>query len=73
MVAWRRRRFELGFLLLPVLYVLGIHALATHFEPRYAYPVVPLLVLVFAITAQEVWSCFHDKRDRSRTGPSDVP
>ena len=68
MVAWQRRRFELGFLLLPVLYVLGIHALTTHFEPRYAYPVVPLLVLVFAITAQEVWSCFHDKRDRSRDG-----
>ena len=49
------RRFELGFLLLPVLYVFGIHALTTHFIPRYAYPVVPLLVLVFSIAVHEVY------------------
>ena len=61
-VAWRRRRFELGFLLLPVLYVFGIHALTTHFIPRYAYPVVPLLVLVFSIAVHEVWLCAEGKR-----------
>ena len=62
MVAWRRRRFELGFLLLPALYVFGIHALTTHFIPRYAYPVVPLLVLVFSIAVHEVWLCAEGKR-----------
>ena len=61
-VAWQRRRFELGFLLLPVLYVFGIHALTTHFIPRYAYPVVPLLVLVFSIAVHEVWLCAEGKR-----------
>ena len=64
-VAWRRRSFELGFLLLPSLYVLGIHAVATHYIPRYSFPIVPLLVLVFSITAREVWLCRKNTRDRS--------
>ena len=65
--AWRRRSFEMGFLLLPVLYVLSIHAVATHYLPRYSYPAVPLLVLVFSIAAHEVWLCFKDKVERSQT------
>ena len=58
-VAWRRRSFELGFLVLPVIYVFGIHAVATHFESRYSHPSVVLLVLIFSVAAQEVWLCFR--------------
>ena len=61
-IAWRRRSFDQGFILLPILYVIGIHAVATHFIPRYAYPVVPLLVLVFSIAVHEVWLCAEGKR-----------
>ena len=66
-VAWRRRSVELGFLVLPILYVMGIHAMATHYLPRYSYPVVPLLVLVFSITAHEAWLSHANRRDLSRT------
>ena len=53
--AWRRRDVSLALLLSPVVYAFGIHALATHFMERYARPLLPLLAVVAALAAQEIW------------------
>ena len=54
-VAWRRRDVALALLTAPVAYAFGIHAVATHFIPRYSLPLVPTLAVVFAIASRHVW------------------
>lgn len=54
-VVWRHRDFAVAFLLLPLAYGFGIHAVATHFIPRYSEPLVPAFVVVLALAAREVW------------------
>lgn len=54
-LAWRRRAFPLALLLLPVAYAFLFHAAATHFIPRYSRPFVPILAVIFALAAKEVW------------------
>ena len=53
-LAWRRRSIALGLVLLPIVYGFGIHALATHFIERYSRPLIPLLVVVAALVANEL-------------------
>ena len=54
-LAWRRRDAAVALLLSPVVYGLGIHAVATHFVSRYSHPLVPVLVVVTALAAQAAW------------------
>lgn len=53
--AWRRRDLSLALLLLPAGWAFGAHAAATHFIPRYFYPLVPVLIVAFAIAGHEIW------------------
>ena len=53
-LAWRRRSIALGLVLLPIVYGFGIHALATHFIERYSRPLIPTLVVVAALAANEL-------------------
>ncbi len=64
LLAWRRRTYALLLLVSPVAYGFGIHAAATHFIPRYARPLLPLLVVVAAVAAHESWRCIVERRRR---------
>ena len=61
-LAWRRRDLGLAFLLLPVAYFYGFHAVATRFIPRYAEPLVPLFVVILALALAEVWLWAQSRR-----------
>ena len=41
----RSRRIEIVFVMLPALYLHAVYAAASHFEPRYAEPEIPLRIL----------------------------
>lgn len=60
-LTWRRR--DLAFLLLPVVYFYGFHALATHFIPRYSEPLAPLFTVILALVMKEIWLWAKSKRD----------
>ena len=62
-LAWRRRDPALACLGLPAAYVFAVHAAATHFLPRYAFPLVPLLSVVLAVAV----SALRPPRRRART------
>jgi len=66
-LGWRRRDFRLIFLLAPIVYILGIHAVSTHFLHRYSQPVIPLVAISLGIAAAEVWEW---SRKRHRRDPS---
>ena len=63
-LAWRRRDPALACLGLPAAYVFAVHAAATHFLPRYGFPLVPLLSVVLAVAAA---SALRPPRRRART------
>ena len=50
-VCWKRRDMALALVLLPALYGFGIHAMATHFNPRYAFPLVPIAFIACTLAA----------------------
>lgn len=55
--AVRKGDYALAFVLAPIVFTMGIHAVATHFIARYAQPLIPLLAVVLALTAQQLgWS-----------------
>lgn len=64
-LATRRRDTALALLVLPAVYFFFFHALVTHFHPRLAQPVLPLLMVVAALAANE---CLHWRTARVR-GP----
>ena len=61
-LAWRRRDLGLAFLLLPVAYFYGFHAVATHLIPRYSEPLIPFFVVILAVAMAEVWLWAQRKR-----------
>ena len=61
-LTWRRRDLGLAFLLLPVAYFYGFHAVATHFLPRFSEPLVPFFVVIFALVMAEIWLWTKSKR-----------
>ena len=63
-LAWRRRDVALALLLAPIAYGFGTHAVATHFLNRYSRPLIPILVVVAALAAQETWRWLQDARQR---------
>ena len=65
-LAWKRRDAALAFLLLPIVYSFAIHATATHFIPRYSYPLVPLIAVTFALAGREAWRWTGNERPRRR-------
>ncbi len=67
-LAWRRRDIASALLLAPIVYGFGIHAVATHFIERYSRPLIPVLVVVAALAAQEGWRRFQGGRQRRRAG-----
>lgn len=64
-LAARRQDMALALLVLPAVYFFSIHALATHFIPRFSQPILPLLIVVAALAAQE-----YNRRRTSRTDGS---
>lgn len=72
-LAWHRREFSLFFVLLPVLYGFSIHAAVTHFIPRYSASLVPILTVIFALAAQEVWLWSKSKVHGILASPKDSP
>lgn len=58
-VAWKRRDFAVAFLLLPAASAFGAHAAATHFLPRYSYPLAPVVLVAFAMAGNELWRRRH--------------
>ena len=61
LVAWKRRDMALALVMLPALYGFGIHAIATHFIPRYAYPLVPVAFIVCALAADTAARSWRSK------------
>ena len=61
LVAWKRRDMALALVMLPALYGFGIHAMATHFIPRYAYPLVPVALIVCALAADTAARSWQSK------------
>ena len=72
-LAWKRRDAAPAFLLLPAACSFGFHALATHFVPRYALPLVPVLALAFALAAREIRRPSTAGGRRSRTDGATGP
>ena len=72
-LAWKRRDAAAAFLLLPAACSFGFHALATHFIPRYSFPLVPVLALAFALAAREVRRPSAAGGRRSRTDGATGP
>ena len=72
-LAWKRRDAATAFLLLPAACSFGLHALATHFIPRYSFPLIPVLALAFALAAREVRRPSTAGGRRSRTDGATGP
>ena len=72
-LAWKRRDAATAFLLLPAACSFGFHALATHFVSRYSFPLIPVLVLAFALAAREVRRPSAAGGRRSRTDGATGP
>ena len=66
LLSWKRRRFELVFLTLPVVWIFGILSLAAHFLPRYSSPLVPVLTVGLALVAKEAWLWARARQWRPR-------
>ena len=65
-LAWKRRDVALALLMLPSLYGFGIHAVATHFVPRYAHPLVPIAFIVCVLAAEAMLVGFRRPSTPSR-------
>ena len=75
LLAWKRGDLSVAFLLLPAAWAFGAHAAATHFLPRYAYPLAPVMLVAFALAGNEVGRLRHRivgtrERETDRQWPS---
>jgi 4-amino-4-deoxy-L-arabinose transferase-like glycosyltransferase len=51
----KRNKTNIIFFLLPTLYSYAIHAVATHYIPRYSYPLIPCLVITTAMLLEKTY------------------
>lgn len=55
-LAWRWQDGAMLMFLLPSFYSYGIHAVATHYIPRYSEPLIPCLAIALALLLKQYWS-----------------
>jgi hypothetical protein len=63
----RKRQWALLALLLPALYSFAIHAVATHYIPRYSAPLVPVLVLALGVAVQGIAAALYARWRKRKT------
>jgi hypothetical protein len=60
------KHYHLMIFFLPVMYSFGIHAVATHYIPRYSTPLVPFFIITFVIAAGQVTDTVRERFARRK-------
>jgi hypothetical protein len=60
------KHYHLMIFFLPVMYSFGIHAVATHYIPRYSTPLVPFFIITFVIAAGQVTDTVRERFARHK-------